>query len=87
MKFIEPHPFADPEAAARKIVELARAFAPVQEGRIHIEEINTPFLFEHKGTSAEYSAGLTLAIERGWLELQESRTFVKLTQVEADLFA
>jgi hypothetical protein len=25
-KFVEPRPYADPEAAARKIVELANAF-------------------------------------------------------------
>jgi CheY-like chemotaxis protein len=30
MKSVEPRPFADPEAAARKIVELANAFEPVQ---------------------------------------------------------
>ena len=44
-------------------------------------------LFEHKGTPAEYSAGLKLAIERGWPELDRSGTFVKFTQAGADLFA
>jgi hypothetical protein len=33
------------------------------------------------------AAGLDLAIERGWLELHDSGTFVKLTQGGADLFA
>ena len=42
------------------------------DGRIYIELINGPFLFREKGTSAEYNAGLELAIKRGWLELQES---------------
>jgi hypothetical protein len=37
--------------------------------------------------TAEYSPGLKLAIERGWLDLHESGTFVKLTQNGADLFA
>ena len=32
MKFIEPRPFADPDAAARKLMELANAFEPVQDG-------------------------------------------------------
>lgn len=31
---------ADPEAAARKLMELAMAVEPVQDGRIHIEKIN-----------------------------------------------
>jgi hypothetical protein len=42
MKVIDPRPFADPEAAARKLVELANAFEPVQDGRIYIEKINGP---------------------------------------------
>ncbi len=44
MKFIDPRPFADPDAAARKIIELADAFEPVQDGRIYIEKIKGPFL-------------------------------------------
>ena len=44
MKFMASRPFADPEVAARKIVELANAFEPVQDGRIYIEKINGPFL-------------------------------------------
>jgi hypothetical protein len=35
-------------------------------GRIFIELINGPFLYEHKGNPAEYGAGLNLAIDRGW---------------------
>jgi hypothetical protein len=29
MKFVAPRPFADPEVAARKLVELANAFEPI----------------------------------------------------------
>ena len=39
----------------------------MQDGRIHIEKINGPFLFQLKGTPAEYKAGLDLAIAKGWL--------------------
>jgi hypothetical protein len=87
MKFVEPRPFADPEAAARKLMEIANSIEPVQDGRIHIELINGPFLFEHKGSPAEYKAGLDLAIARGWLWLHESGTYVKFTQAGAELFA
>jgi hypothetical protein len=86
-KYVQPRPFADPEAAARKIIELAHAFTPIQDGRIYIEVINGPFLFQYKGAPAEYSAGLMLCIERGWLELHESGTFVRFTQAGKDLFA
>ena len=65
----------------------ARAFEPVQEGRIYIEKINGPFLYVDRGTPEEYAAGLALAIERGWLELHDSGTFVRFGQAGADLFA
>jgi hypothetical protein len=86
-KFVQPLPYADPEAAARKLIELAHAFAPIQDGRIYIDAINGPFLFQNRGAPAEYSAGLKLSIERGWLKLHESGTFVKFTQPGADFFA
>jgi hypothetical protein len=86
MKFIEPRPYADPEAAARKLLEIANSVEPVQDGRIHIEKINWPFLAEFKGSPAEYGAGLKLAIERGWIWTHESGTYVKFTQAGADLF-
>ena len=58
-----------------------------QEGRIYIEKINGPFLYREKGTPDEYKAGLDLAIERGWLVLHDSGTFVRFTQAGAELFA
>ena len=76
-----------PEKAARKLLEIANATETVQDGRIHIETINAPFLFLEHATPAEYSAGLKLAIERGWLVMHESGTFVRFTQAGADLFA
>jgi hypothetical protein len=59
----------------------------VQDGRIHIEKVNAPFLYKERGTPAEYGAGLKLAIERGWLWLHESGTYVEVTQMGADLLA
>jgi hypothetical protein len=76
-----------PFVAARKIIEIANSVEAVQDGRIHIEKINGPFLFREKGTPAEYKAGLELAIERSWLWKHESGTFVRFTQAGADLFA
>jgi hypothetical protein len=87
MKFTTDRPFADPDKAARRLMEHERAFEPVQNGRIYIEHLNAPFLFGDKGTPEEYRAGLDRAISLGWLELHESGTFVKLTQGGADLFA
>jgi hypothetical protein len=43
---------ADPEFAARKLIELANSVEAVQDSRIHIELLNGPF--DLKGTTAEY---------------------------------
>ena len=87
MKYTTPRPWADPEVAARKLLEIANATEAVQDGRIHIEKINGPFLFKEGGSPAEYKAGLELAIERGWLWRHESGTYVKFTPAGAELFA
>jgi hypothetical protein len=50
---VAARPCADPEAAARKIVDLAHAFEPIQDGRIYIEKLTGPMLFELKATPAE----------------------------------
>ena len=87
MKFSPDRPYSDPEKAARKIVEIANAVEAVQDGRIQIEKINAPFLFRERATPAEYKAGLDPAIERGWLVMHESGTFVRFAEAGADLFA
>jgi hypothetical protein len=87
MKFASDRAYSDPEKAARKLIEIANSVEAVQDGRIFIELVNAPFLYEHKGSPAEYKAGLDLAITRGWLTLDRSGTFVKFTQAGAELFA
>ena len=66
-------PYADPEKAARKLLEIANSVEAVQDGRIYIEKINGRMPFVEKATPAEYKAGLELAIARGWLVLHEKR--------------
>ncbi len=87
VKFVDIRPFADSEAAARKIVEIANGLEPYMDGRLLVERINGPFLYEHKGSPAEYGAGIQRAIEKGWLMMHESGTYLRFTQAGADLFA
>jgi hypothetical protein len=87
MKYATARPYADPEKAARKLLEIATEVEAVQDGRIHIEKLNGPFLYREKGSPAEYGAGLAYAIEKGWLWQHESRTYVKFTQTGVDLIA
>jgi hypothetical protein len=53
MRFVSNRRFADPEAAARKPMEIANAAEAVQDGRIHVEKINEPFLYTERGSPAE----------------------------------
>ncbi len=69
MKLTGDRPYADSDKAARRLMQHAHAFEPVQDGRIYIEKLNGPFLFGDKGTPAEYRAGLKRAISLGWLEI------------------
>ena len=87
MKFVNATPLADPETAARKLIEIANRVEAVQDGRIHIEKVNGPFLFEVKGTPDQYRAGITHAVECGWIVMHESGTYLKFTQSGADLLA
>jgi hypothetical protein len=87
MKFTTDRPYGDPEKAARKLVEIANSVEAAQDGRIFIELVNGPFLYEHRGSPAEFKAGLEAAISRGWLVLHESGTYVKFTPAGAELFA
>ena len=86
-KYVKTTPWSDPEAALKKLLEIANSVKAFQDGRIHIEKINGPFLFTHGALPAQYIAGLKLAIERGFLVMHESGTYVKFTQTGADLFA
>jgi hypothetical protein len=87
MRHAEPRPYADPEKAARRIIEIASTVEPAHDGRIFVELINRPFIFKDKGSPAEYGAGMQLALERGWLVMHESGTFVRFTPAGAELFA
>ncbi|MET4153526.1 hypothetical protein [Bradyrhizobium sp. RT7b] len=83
MKLAAERAFAAPEAAARKLVELAKTIEAVQDGRIHIEKLNAPFLYTLKATGSEFGAGIKHAVEKGWLELHESGTYVRLIGISA----
>jgi hypothetical protein len=87
MKYASPRPYADPEVAARRLIEIASTVKPVQDGRIYVELINSAFLFKDKGSPPEYGAGMKLALERGWLAMHESGTFVRFTPAGVELFA
>jgi hypothetical protein len=86
MKFTSDRPFSDPDKAARKLIEIANTVEAVQDGRIHIELINAPFL-QGGGSPVEYKACLETAIANGWLTIHRSGVYAKFTPAGAELFA
>jgi hypothetical protein len=54
-------PYADPEKAALRLMELAKSVEPLPDGRIHIRTISRRFLFEDMAWATEYMAGMKLA--------------------------
>ena len=85
-KFVVDRPLADPDAAARKIVEIANGVETVQDGRIYIERVNAPFLAAG-GSGDDFRAGIARAITQGWICRHESGTYVRFTDSRAALFA
>ena len=85
-KFAAARPFADPDAAARKLIEIANDVEAVQNGRIYIERVNAPFLAVG-GTGDDFRAGIECAIALGWIWIHENGTYVKFTDGGAALFA
>jgi hypothetical protein len=68
---------ADSDAAAGKLVEIAKAVEAVQDGRIHIDLINAPCL-KPGGTLLNCRAGIERAVTKGWLLRHESGACVRL---------
>ena len=58
MKFAAERPYGDPDKAARKLVDIANAVEPAQDGRIFIELINWPFLHDQKAVQPNTRPGL-----------------------------
>ncbi|MET4038353.1 hypothetical protein ABIC03_000038 [Bradyrhizobium sp. RT6a] len=65
MKLVTERPFADPDVAARKLVELASSIEAVQDGRIHIEKINYPFLYTLEASGHGIRRGQQLRCREG----------------------
>jgi hypothetical protein len=68
MKFKEERPFPTPEAAERKLLELANAVEADHAGRLSVAVINTQFR-NAGGSHEEYGSAVKAAIAHGWLTI------------------
>jgi hypothetical protein len=78
-------PYADPEEAARRIVEIANAVEPNLRAHPHRENQRAVSVRD-RGSLTEYGAGLKLVIERRCLKMHESGTFVTFTPTGSESF-
>jgi hypothetical protein len=82
-KFKRERSYATPEAAAQKLIEIARTL-PVDKGRMCVGKWND--LFRAAGGSVdEYAAGRDRAIADGLLKMHECGGFVMFTAARAAL--
>jgi hypothetical protein len=86
MKFKEARPFATPEAAEQKLLEVANAIETHHAGRLSVEVINRQFR-EAGGSYEEYGLAVKAAIAHGWITMHPSGAYLTFTQAGADLFA
>jgi hypothetical protein len=76
-EFVEKRPYADPEAAARKLLEIVLA-KDIDVGQYaYTGATNTAFM-EAGGSVAEYTAGRDYAIANRWFEIDRSGTRIVL---------
>jgi hypothetical protein len=84
MRYVTDRPFANPGAAARKLLEI------IVSNDIHVGQYAytgatfTAFV-QAGGSVAEYIAGRNFAIAQGWFKVDRSGTRIVLLQAGADL--
>ena len=71
MKFKEDRPFATPEAAEQKLLELANAMEADHAGRLPVGVINMQFMASG-GSTDEYARAVKAVIARGLMTLHPS---------------
>jgi hypothetical protein len=86
MKFIETRPLANPDLAARKLIEIANGIEAVQDGRIYIERVNVPFLAAG-GSGDDFRAGIARGHRAGLVLAARERHLCEVHRAGAALFA
>jgi hypothetical protein len=84
MKLTEERPFAKPEAAARKLLEIVLS-DDIDVGQYSYTGVTNTAFTRAGGSVAEYAAGRDYAIAQGWFEIDRSGSRIILLQAGADL--
>jgi hypothetical protein len=85
MESVEDRPYARPEAAARRLLEIANA-TDADQGRVDVGQVNIIFLREG-GSPDEYRAGIERLKVEALIELHASGAHFTFTDKGAQRFA
>jgi hypothetical protein len=85
MKFVQNRPYAKPDEAARRLLEIANA-TDADQGKVDVGQVNIVFLCEG-GSPDEYRAGIECLKADGLINMHESGGFFTFTEKGAQRFA
>ncbi|SFL93758.1 hypothetical protein SAMN03159423_4521 [Bradyrhizobium sp. NFR13] len=75
-KFAKDRPYAKPDAAAARLLEIAKAIGADRRGMIPIGAWNATFLNRDKASAAEYALGRNQLIASGLIEMHASGGYI-----------
>jgi hypothetical protein len=84
MRYVPDRPFAAPEAAARKLLEIVLAKG-IDVGQFAYTGATNSAFLQAGGDVTEYIAGRDFAVAQGWFEVDQSGTRIILLEAGADL--
>ena len=85
MKYTTDRPYADPEKAARRILEIANSLSRFRAASTS-RKSTSRFFSATAAARPNTARASNSPIERGWLTMHESGTFVAFTPAGAEVF-
>lgn len=76
MKYVESRPYATAEAAAARLLEIAKTIGADRRGMIPVGVWNATFLNRDKASAAEYGVGRDHLIAAGLIKMHDSGTCI-----------
>lgn len=76
MNYVEPRPYAKPEAAAVLLLEIAKTIGADRRGMIPVGAWNATFINTYKGSSAKHGLGRDHLISVGIIAMDGSAGFI-----------
>ncbi|WP_441228047.1 hypothetical protein AB7813_08830 [Tardiphaga sp. 20_F10_N6_6] len=74
MKFVKGRPYADPDNAAARLLEIAKTLR-IDEGRMPVGEWNSTLIWKDKASVEEYTAGRDKLVADGIIRIHECGGF------------